>query len=248
MKTFSIYLLGSMFLLTALFLNSCGSSQSMALNSVQLTNQLQPGMTYDEVVAILGSPKSSKTINTDWIVRWNLQEMWKGYVPYDFVFSARDKTLISWSENSEAYAQSQEQLKTIADEVEKQSVATQGSGEAVPMFENDQALMQSFAGYYYSFSAVGGGQTGGTERKVMLCPDGRYQMNSESGYSGGDWGSASQGGGDGTWRITGNMNAGTLVTTGNNGSSTAYKFERCASDCVYFGNTKFGLAGPANCK
>ena len=123
-----------MFFLTALVLNACGSSQTMALNSVQLTNQLQPGMTYDEVVAILGSPKSSKTINGDWIVRWNLQEMWKGYVPYDFVFSTRDKT-----------------------------------------------LMQSFAGYYYNYSAVGGGQTGGTERKVMLCPNGRYQKNSESG-------------------------------------------------------------------
>lgn len=65
----------------------------MGLNSVQLTNQLQQGMSYDEVVEIWGSPKSSKTENNFWIVRWNLQEMWKGYVPYDFVFNPADKTL-----------------------------------------------------------------------------------------------------------------------------------------------------------
>ena len=200
----------------------------MALNSVQLTNQLQPGMTYDEVEAILGSPKSSKTVNSAWIVRWNLQEMWKGYVPYDFVFNPQDKTLVSW--------------------VEKQSVATQGSGEAVPNFENDTELMKSFAGYYYSFSAVGGGQTGGAERKVMLCPNATYKMDSESGYSGDAWDSASQGGGDGSWRITGNMNAGTIVTTDKGGKSTTYPFERCGGDCIYFGNTKFALAGPADCR
>ena len=237
----------------SLALTNCGGSQTMALNSVQLTNQLQPGMSYDEVVEILGSPKASKTENDSWIVRWNLQEMWKGYVPYDFVFKTEDKTLVSWAENTAAFEQKQEQLKVIADEVEKQSVASQGSGETVPMFENDSELMKSFAGYYYSFSAVGGGQTGGTERKVMLCPNGTYQMVSESGYSGNAgtasaWGSAGQGGGDGSWRITGTMNAGTIVTTDNEGSSTTYPFERCGGDCVYFGNTKFALAGPPNCQ
>jgi hypothetical protein len=248
MKISGLCLIGLLFLTLSFAINGCGSSQTMALNSVQLTNQLQPGMTYNEVEAILGSPKSSKTVNSAWIVRWNLQEMWKGYVPYDFVFNPQDKTLVSWGENSEAYEQSQAQLKMVADEVEKQSLATQGSGEAVPNFENDTELMKSFAGYYYSFSAVGGGQTGGTERKVMLCPNATYKMASESGYSGDAWGSASQGGGDGSWRITGNMNAGTIVTTDKGGKSTTYPFERCGGDCIYFGNTKFALAGPADCR
>ena len=87
----------------------------------------------------------------------------------------------------------------------------------------------------------------------MLCPNGTYRMASETGYSGNAgtanaWGSASQGGGDGSWRITGDMNAGTLVTTDNQGSSTTYPYERCGSDCVYFGNTKFALAGPPDCR
>jgi hypothetical protein len=81
----------------------------------------------------------------------------------------------------------------------------------------------------------------------MLCRNGTYRNQSETGYSGAGWGSASEGGGSGTWRITGNLNSGTLVTTDNNGKSTTYKFERCGSDCVYFGNSKFAYAGPPDC-
>lgn len=232
---------------------SCGNMQTMGLNSVELTNKLQPGMSYEEVETILGKPKSSKTENNQWILRYNLQEMWRGYIPYDFVFNAENKTLLSWTENTAAFEQKQQNLKILADEVEKVAEATQNPGDSAPVFENNKELMMSFAGAYYSFSAVGGGQTGGTERKVMLCSDGRYKMASETGYSGnagtaGAWGSAGQGGATGTWRITGSMNSGTIVTTDRSGNSTTYKFERCGSDCVYFGNTKFALAGPADCR
>lgn len=225
----------------------CGSSQTMGLNSVQLTNQLRPGMHYDEVVAVLGDPKSTRFEGESWIARWNLQEMWKGYVPYDFVFNPDTQTLISWSENESAFQKQQENLQAINKTVEESSSSSGGSGNIVPQFENDAELMRNFAGSYYSFSAVGGGQTGGSERKVMLCPDGTYTNQSETGYSGSGWGSASQGGNKGTWKITGNMNAGTLVTITASGSPTTYKYERCGNDCVYFGNTKFAYAGPAQC-
>lgn len=231
----------------AILMNNCGGIKTMGLNSVELTNQLKTGMSYSEVEEILGKPKSSKTLNNQFIARWNLQEKWKGYVPYDFVFDSEEKTLISWSENSQAYEQSQQQLKTISEEVEMATSTMQNNGNNAPYFENNQELMNSFAGAYYSFSAVGGGQTGGTETKVMLCRNGTYRNQSETGYSGAGWGSASQGGGSGKWRITGDMNSGTLVTTDNNGKSTTYKFERCGSDCVYLGNTKFAYAGPPDC-
>jgi len=86
----------------------------------------------------------------------------------------------------------------------------------------------------------------------MLCANGTYRENSESGYSGGAgtsgaWGSAAQGGGTGTWRIVGNINEGTLTTVTSGGDATEYKFSRCGSDCVYFGNTKFAYAGPTDC-
>jgi hypothetical protein len=235
--------------LLAMFLQQgCGSSKSMALNSAQKTAELQPGMHYDEVVELLGKPRSSQMTGEAWIVRWNLQEMWKGYVPYDMAFDPETKELLFWSANEEEFQRKQEQLKLMVDALE-QSGATGGAAATGP---NDPELMRQFAGKYYSFSAVGGGQTGGTERQIMLCPNGTFRQSSETGYSAGAgtgnaWGSASQGGGQGTWRITGNMNEGTITTVDPDGNATEYHFRRCGSDCVYFGNNKFAYAGPPDC-
>jgi len=75
----------------------------MSLNSIELTNQLKPGMTYNEVESILGKPKSKMVSGDNLIARWNLQQMWKGYIPYDMIFNSTDQTLISWAENSKAW-------------------------------------------------------------------------------------------------------------------------------------------------
>jgi len=240
---------------TTYMIFSCGSTKTLALNSVQLTNQLRPGMSYAEVENILGKPKSSQVMDDKWIARYNLQEMWKGYVPYDIVFNSKDQTLISWSENTKAWEDKQAQLKVVADAVEQPQPANpatpvSGSGTTAPSGENNPDLMKYFAGSYYSFSAVGGGQTGGTERKISLCADGRYISSSESGYSGGSgaWGTASQGGGGGTWSIKGTKTTGTIVTTNRNGQPTTYKYEVCGDGCIYFGNTKFAYAGAPDCR
>jgi hypothetical protein len=45
--------------------------------------------------------------------------------------------------------------------------------------------MAQMSATYYSFTSSGGGHSGGTERRVVLCPDGRYYSGSESGYSSG---------------------------------------------------------------
>jgi len=82
---------------------SCGSMKTMSLNSVELKGQLRPGMPYAEDESILGKPKSSRVEDDKWIARWNRQEMWRGYVPYDIVFNAGDQTLISWAENTKAW-------------------------------------------------------------------------------------------------------------------------------------------------
>jgi len=237
-----------------LFYN-CSSSKTMALNSIQLTSQLRPGMSYTEVENILGKPKSSQVIDDKWIARYNLQEMWKGYIPYDMVFNTKDQTLISWSENKKAWEESQAQLKLVADEVSKQaevksSSAGVGEGAASPTFESNPDLMKYFAGSYYSFSAVGGGQTGGSEQKISFCPDGKFSSSFESGYSGGSgsWGTAAQSGGNGSWRITGSKASGTIVTTDRNGKSTTYKYEACGDGCVYLGSRKFAYSGAPDCR
>ena len=59
---------------------SCGSMKTMSLNSVELTGQLKPGMTYAEVESILGKPKASRVEDDKWIARRNLQEMWRGFL------------------------------------------------------------------------------------------------------------------------------------------------------------------------
>ncbi len=214
-------------------------------DSVKKTRQLQPGMSYQEVVALLGEPETTQFKNGKWIATFWLHQQWKGNVPYELVFDPKTKTLISWAENEQKYTQNQKRLeKTFA------PLLNQGaSGSPGP---NDAALMQKFAGYYYSFSSAGVGYSGGTERKLMLCPDGRYYDSAESGYSGGAgtsgaWGTASQGSGGGRWSIQGNMNNGTITFSNSKGTNQV-QYKRCASDCVYFGSVKFAYAGPPNCQ
>ena len=143
-------------------IQSCGSSKSIALNSAQKTSELRPGMHYDEVVELLGKPRSSQMNQEAWVVRWNLQEMWKGYVPYDMAFDPKSQELLFWSANEEEFQRRQEELKQLVDVIEQSNAGT-GAGAAATG-PNDPQLMKQFAGKYYSFSAVGGGQTGGTER------------------------------------------------------------------------------------
>ena len=57
MKHSNITLL-AIILFAFILVPSCGNMQTMGLNSVELNSQLQPGMSYEEVEAILGKPKS----------------------------------------------------------------------------------------------------------------------------------------------------------------------------------------------
>jgi hypothetical protein len=125
-------------------------------------------------------------------------------------------------------------------------------GAGVPHDSSSQELMRQMAGVYYSFSSAGLSYSGGTERRITLCPNGTYYSGSESGYSAGAgtsgaWGAASQRSDRGTWRVRGTINKGILTTIDSSGKPTEYRYERCGGDCIYFGNNKFAVAGPANC-
>ncbi len=113
-------------------------------------------------------------------------------------------------------------------------------------------LMQQMSGVYYSFSSAGLSYSGGTETRVVLCPNGKYYSGSESSYSAGAgtsgaWGAAGQRGDQGTWRVQGNINEGILTTIAANGKATEYRYRRCGGDCIYIGNTKFAVSTPAKC-
>ena len=127
-----------------------------------------------------------------------------------------------------------------------------GQGQPAPPATGNP-LMQQMAAVYYSFSGAGLSYSGGTERQVTLCPDGTYYAGSESSYSagagtGGAWGAASQRGDRGTWWVQGNINQGLLTTIDASWKATEYRYQGCGGDCIYFGNTKFVIAGPANCR
>lgn len=240
--------------LLTISLSACFSSkQTMKLNSIELTNQLKAGMPYTEVETLLGKPKTTINAGDQFISRWNLQQMWRGYIPYDLVFSSSDRKLLSWSENSQAFERQQAQLQIVADglkEMEMAQAAKNSGGGAAANFENNAELMAHFQGSYYSFtsSAVGGS----SERKVSFCPNGRFISSSESSYSGGAgtsgaWGNASQGGGGGTWKITGTKSSGTIAIT-SNGKTSTYKYSSCGNGCLYLGSTKYAYAGAAECR
>ncbi len=121
-----------------------------------------------------------------------------------------------------------------------------------PRQQTASPLRQQMSGVYYSFSSAGPSYSGGTERQVVLCPNGTFYSGSESSYSAGAgtsgaWGAAGQRAGQGTWRVQGNVNEGTLTTIDSKGKPTEYRYRRCGGDCIYIGNTKFAVSTPANC-
>lgn len=244
MKNLHYYLL---FVIISAISLSCGSSSNISLNSSQKINELNRGMQYDKVVEILGEPKSTKTVDDHLIARWTLQEMWVGYVPYDVVFNAKTKELISWSKNEADFAKTQEKLKIAAEVMASVDQGSSGSGNAPATGPNDENLMRQFAVKLYRFSGSGGGTTGGSETTINLCPNGRFSSGGESGYSGSGWGTASESGDHGTWRIQGNMQEGDIVFVHSNGKAWKYHYFRRQGDYLTLDGTKYGLNGRPDC-
>jgi hypothetical protein len=107
---------------------------------------------------------------------------------------------------------------------------------------NDTTLASQIAGTWWGYS-------GSTERKIGLCADGSYMDYTESSYSGSSydsggsetmsWGSASQGGGAGSWVIQGDTQSGTIYVTYNNGSQMTLNYQQCGeSGCLLFNGNK----------
>jgi len=78
-----------------------------ATSTVRKTNQLAPGMLYQEVVQLLGRPKSSEFVDDKWVLRYSLHENRKGWVPYYLVFDKDRKRLASWYADEEEYQRMQ---------------------------------------------------------------------------------------------------------------------------------------------
>ncbi len=126
------------------------------------------------------------------------------------------------------------------------------AGAAQPAGPNDPNLMQAMAGEYYHFS-------GSTERKVMLCPDGRYFGAAESSYSGtstdslgnqtSGFGAASQSSSGGRWTVQGDQTQGTITMSGNDGRQSQVRYQSTGErGCFKFNGNTFCVSGPARCQ
>ena len=223
----------------AAFLAGCATG---GFDSAQKTQQLQRGMHYDEVVAMLGEPQATAMSGNQLLARFGLHQSWKGNVFYDLSFDAGSRTLQSWSENKMAYAKDQAQLGQLAKVLEQAGGSGQGGEATTPSGPNDARLQQQIAGTWWGYA-------GSTERKLGLCADGRYRDYTESGYSGSShdsggnqtmaWGSASQRGGAGRWIINGNTQGGTISVNYAGGGSAQIRFRQVGEPgCLDFNGAK----------
>ncbi|MCP4077620.1 MAG: carboxypeptidase regulatory-like domain-containing protein [Gammaproteobacteria bacterium] len=129
------------------------------------------------------------------------------------------------------------------------------AGNATASGPNDPNLQRYMAGSYFSFSGGGYGSHGGSSNSLTLCPDGRFNRSSESGYSGGlsgggSWGTANQSGNSGKWTINGDKMNGRITLFNADGSQHSFKYQDCSqesSGCFYFDGVKFGW-GQAKCR
>ena len=122
------------------------------------------------------------------------------------------------------------------------AVVGAASGTAAPPGPNDPELAKKMAGVWWGYS-------GSTETRIALCEDGRFQDFSESSYSGSSydsggnqtmaWGSASQGGGNGSWSIQGTEDSGTISVGYDNGKTRTIQYRSCGDQgCLLFDGTK----------
>ena len=218
---------------------------SMGMNSVQKLNRLSPGMSSEEVQAILGEPKSSEVQGDKWILKYTLHENWKGFVPYYVVFNKDTRTLESWYADEEEYQRSQARM---AETLKPLLEGPAGGGAAAPAGPNDPDLQRWITGNYYSFSSSAV-VSAASERSFVLCADGRFRITGEFSASSADWGAASQGGGTGRWTISGDRGSGTITLTYGNGTtkSVRYQVDSQAEQTMFFDQVKFAYAGVANC-
>jgi hypothetical protein len=125
------------------------------------------------------------------------------------------------------------------------------AGMAAP--QGDASLMKYFAGKYYSYSS---GTTiygsAGTERQVMLCPNGLFFDSSEfnaSGQGGVNWGGAQSAGGAARWSIRGNKTRGIITIVRPNGRAEEIPYQVTGEEgVILFNGIKFAYAGAPECR
>lgn len=122
----------------------------------------------------------------------------------------------------------------------------QGQGQG----RGDSSLMNYFAGKYYSYSSgstISGGA--GTERQVMLCPNGQFYDSYEFSASGSDWGGANSQQGAARWSIQGTKSQGVITIIRPDGRAEQVPYQVAGEKgVIFFNGIKFAFAGAPECR
>jgi len=142
-------------LLVLSFLLSACAGTPLAFNTVEKTGQLRPGMMHEEVIGILGKPKSVQFIGDKVVLKYSLHEYWKGWVPYYVIFEKRTGKLQEWYADEAEYQQNQAVWMAAFKSFEQQQettrqAATQGeSGSTGTYMEGYDPNANYYTNDYY---------------------------------------------------------------------------------------------------
>ena len=155
-------------------LTGCAGT-SLEINSMERTNQLAPGMTFPEVVQILGKPKSSEFKADKWVLKYSLHQYWKGWVPFYVVFDKRTKKVVTWFVDEEEYVRNQMMWMEAMKAMQKGSgrkggTSAPGTVDAGFVDMGDYGMMEDTADSYDPFEADSAGWPGGAYQN----PDSSY--------------------------------------------------------------------------
>lgn len=87
----------------AIFLSGCAT-----LGTVKNTNDLTPGMTIPEAKKIMGQPSQTQFIGNKIVLKYNLHQYFKGWVPYYLAFDKDTKKLEAWFADEQEYYRNQQ--------------------------------------------------------------------------------------------------------------------------------------------
>ncbi len=205
----------------------------------QTTDSAAPGATVLLLDGDTDRPLASKEANLMG------QYVFSGLKPGYYKVKVQDKTreVILGSENKRLdinLSSADGSMNYAEGAVEEMTAAV--TGKAVATGPNDPQLAKEISGIWWGYS-------GSTETKIALCEGGRFQDFSESSYSGVssdaggnetmNWGSASQGGGQGAWTIQGNKDSGTIHVQYDDGTSRDIQYQSCGDPgCLLFDGRK----------
>lgn len=226
-------------LAAVLLLAGCASFE---FNSGEKTTQLREGMTYSEVVTLLGEPASSQLAQGRLMVRWSLHVMWKGFVPYDLEFNAKTRRLIAWKANEAEYQKSQQQMATTFG---VSANIPGGSGSQNPTVSGNSAeWSKELLGR--ELVRISSGTGNYSSKTLFLCRNGTYRTSSDSGNFGGGAFSSARSGASGSWQASGPANAGLLILKANNGSQQQYRVN-ISEEGLYLDGTKWLRGDDSGC-